>query len=92
MTELNKLAALLATMDDADEIQRLLSEIMTEAERKDLHLRWQLMERLITGQTQRDIAGQLGVSLCKITRGAKILKNPHSVSKRLIQQAQEQQS
>ena len=85
MTELKKLSAILSTMDDADEIQRLLSEIMTDSERKDLDLRWQLMEMLEAGQTQRDIAAELHISLCKITRGAKILKQPDSISKRLIQ-------
>lgn len=85
MTELKKLAAILATIDDAEKIQRLLTEILTDSERKDLDLRWRLMEMLEAGQTQRDIAAELHVSLCKITRGAKILKDPNSVSKKLIQ-------
>ncbi|MFC1468107.1 Trp family transcriptional regulator [Verrucomicrobiota bacterium] len=85
MTELKKLAAILASLNDADEIQRLLAEIMTDSERKDLDLRWRLMEMLESGQTQRDIAAELHISLCKITRGAKILKKPNSISKRLIQ-------
>ena len=89
MTELKKLAAVLATLDDADEIQRLLAEILTDSERKDLDLRWRLMEMLEAGQTQRDIAAELHISLCKITRGAKILKKPNSISKSLIQETQE---
>ena len=89
MTELKKLSAILATLDDADEIRRLLSEVMTDAERKDLDLRWRLMEMLEAGQTQRDIAAELHISLCKITRGAKILKQPGSISKQLIQETQQ---
>ncbi|MCQ2790048.1 MAG: Trp family transcriptional regulator [bacterium] len=37
------------------------------------------MNLLSQGVTQREISAQLGVSLCKVTRGAKILKNSKSV-------------
>jgi TrpR family trp operon transcriptional repressor len=33
---------------------------------------------LHAGKTQREIAHDLGISLCKITRGSKILKDPES--------------
>ena len=85
MTELKKLASIFASLDDAETIHRLLMEIMTDSERKDLALRWKLMEMLEMGQTQRDIASELHISLCKITRGAKLLKDPNSLSKKLIQ-------
>lgn len=62
-------------------MRRFLEEILTPAERKDLALRWELMRRLIEGDAQRQIAEDLGVSLCKITRGARILKQADSVSK-----------
>ena len=89
MSELKKLADILADLNSADEIHGLLTEIMTDSERKDLNLRWKLMEMLEAGQTQRDIASELHISLCKITRGAKILKAPNSISKKLIQANQE---
>jgi len=59
-------------------------EIFTGRERNDLALRWKLMQRLADGVPQRKIAAELGISLCKITRGAKVLKIPGSVSKRLL--------
>ncbi len=62
-------------------MQRFLEEMLTPAERKDLALRWALMQRLMDGVPQRHIAEELGVSLCKITRGAKILKQNDSISK-----------
>ena len=55
-------------------MQNFLREILTPSEYYDLALRWELMERLQEGDTQRQIASDLGISLCKITRGAKILK------------------
>jgi TrpR family trp operon transcriptional repressor len=36
------------------------------------------MKDLHDGKTQREIANDLGISLCKITRGSKILKDPES--------------
>ena len=62
-------------------MRRFLEEILTPAERKDLALRWELMRMLMDGISQRQIAEELGVSLCKITRGAKILKQNDSISK-----------
>ena len=63
---------------------KFLSEIFTGSELRDLGLRWQLMKMLHKGMAQRKIAAELGVSLCKITRGARILKNKRSVTQRLI--------
>jgi TrpR family trp operon transcriptional repressor len=42
------------------------------------------MEMLRRGHSQRDIASRLGVSLCKITRGSKVLKTSGSVSNRIL--------
>ncbi|MFP4012540.1 MAG: Trp family transcriptional regulator [Chitinispirillaceae bacterium] len=72
--------------DDKDLLQKFFSEIFTEAELKDLSLRWELMKRLREGIPQRQIASELGISLCKITRGAKILKDPTSATNKLFSQ------
>ena len=75
------LSDVLCDIRDSDQIQRFLEEILTPAERRDLSLRWQLMKMLKQGIPQRKIAKELHISLCKITRGAKILKQDHSISK-----------
>ncbi|HQQ15051.1 MAG TPA: Trp family transcriptional regulator, partial [Deltaproteobacteria bacterium] len=36
------------------------------------------------GHTQRNIASRHKISLCKITRGSKILKKPGSITKKLL--------
>lgn len=69
---------------DADMMQRFFDEIFTPAERRDLALRWQSMRLIQEKISQRDISHQLGISLCKITRGAKILRQPNSVSKQIL--------
>jgi TrpR family trp operon transcriptional repressor len=78
------ICSVLCSMRDTDQMRRFLEEIMTPAERKDLALRWELMRMLMDGVPQRQIAEELGVSLCKITRGAKILKQNDSVSKQQL--------
>jgi len=68
-------------------MRRFFEEIFTPAERKDLILRWELMKMLAEGKSQRAIASELGISLCKITRGAKIVHDPESVTNRIIKQS-----
>jgi len=67
-------------------MHRLMCELMSESEMDDLVKRWVLMEQLMEGKTQRAIAKDLGVSLCKITRGAKVLKQDRSTSRSIIKQ------
>ena len=67
-------------------MHRLMCELMSESEMDDLVKRRVLMEQLMEGKTQRSIAKDLGVSLCKITRGAKVLKQDMSTSRRIIKQ------
>ncbi len=71
---------------DPQELEKFLSELLTPAELHDLVLRWELLELLEQGVSQRKVAEALGISLCKITRGAKILKRPGSVAARVLAQ------
>ena len=57
---------------DVDDFMRAL---LTPAERARIALRWRLVCLLEAGVKQRAIAAQLGVSLCKITRGSRELKH-----------------
>jgi len=79
-----KLADIFSSISDKDDMYRLLNELITKAEMDDLVKRWLLMEQLMAGKTQRAIAKELGVSLCKITRGAKILRQKESTSRNII--------
>jgi TrpR family trp operon transcriptional repressor len=67
---------------------RLLREVLTSAERRDLALRWELMRRLVAGESQRRIAQELGISLCKITRGSRVIRTRGSVCRRLLPSAE----
>lgn len=70
----------------AEEINAFLAEILTENEISTLSNRWRILKMLNQNFSQRDISSKLNVSLCKITRGAKILKNKNAISLRLIKE------
>ena len=82
--KIKEIASVFAQIQDEKIMYRFFEEIFTQAERKDISLRWELMRMLKKGVSQRKIATELGISLCKITRGAKILKDPRSVSNQMI--------
>jgi TrpR family trp operon transcriptional repressor len=84
--DVQEVADLFAGIGDRREMHQLLREIMTTAELSDLALRWRLVQRLHAGLPQRRIAAELKVSLCKITRGSRILKKPGGVVRRLLDQ------
>ncbi|MEM5948312.1 Trp family transcriptional regulator [Spirochaetia bacterium 38H-sp] len=86
-----ELVSYISTIDNPDKLMRFFEEILTPAERARLALRWELMVMLAYGFTQREIADRLGVSLCKVTRGAKILKDPESVTWELLEKMEEKQ-
>ncbi|GAB6097806.1 hypothetical protein JCM14469_40600 [Desulfatiferula olefinivorans] len=84
MTAYGNLITIIAGMDSEEDLARLFDELFTERERRDLALRWQLLEELHQGSTQRDIAARHKISLCKITRGSRILKDESSMVRRLL--------
>lgn len=85
MSEIKELSEILAGLKNSEEIEMFLDELLTESERKDLSLRWKLMDRLHDGVPQRKISSELGISLCKITRGSKILKDNQSISRKILE-------
>lgn len=62
----------------------LFREIFTPSEIDTLSLRWQLLKDLHEGKTQRKIAADRKISLCKITRGSKLLKAKDSYLKKVL--------
>ncbi len=70
--------------DNPRDMETLFQEIFTPAEISTLTLRWQLLKDLYAGKTQRKIAAEHKISLCKITRGSKILKTKGSYLKKVL--------
>jgi TrpR family trp operon transcriptional repressor len=79
-----RLASVFAGIQDPVLMAEFFTEIFTPAEIDDLVLRWRLLEMLHSGNSQREIATELGISLCKITRGSKVLRSGGSVTERIL--------
>ncbi len=74
-----KVCELVSQLDSKDDVCKFLYEMLSESEISLLTKRWRILDMLAQGKTQRDIAKELNVSLCKVTRGAKILKDSNAV-------------
>ena len=84
MTQLLEISEILSKTSNKDEIEKFLSELLTESEIDAISKRWRILDMLSKGETQRSIVKNLNVSLCNVTRGAKILKNKDSISAKFI--------
>lgn len=79
MQYIQKISKLVKNLHSEAEIESFFKELLTESEIETLSKRWRILDLLAQGATQRDIAKELKVSLCKVTRGAKILKDKDSI-------------
>lgn len=82
--QIREIASALARLENPADIEAFLKAILTPAELREVAGRWQLVEMLHQGHSQRKIADFLGMSLCKITRGSRELKQPGSILKRIF--------
>ena len=80
---IKEIATIMAKISSKDGYD-FLEEILTPAEISTLSKRWRILKMLNEGFSQREIAKELQVSLCKVTRGAKILKDTDSICSKLI--------
>ena len=79
-----EIADVLARTDDRGFIVDFLHCLLTPAEVADIAARWALVKDLKRKVPHREIAKNLGVSLCKITRGSRVLKKPGSALARIF--------
>ncbi len=87
--DVSEVAEVFASITDRATMTAFLREILSPAERASVAMRWKLLRMLQDGAPQREIAGKLRLSLCKITRGSKILKNPRSISRAILRGLEE---
>jgi len=86
LDRLGELSLLLHQAPDPARVEGFLRELLTPSEIEAISFRWELVQRLDQGQSQRSIAAELGLSLCKITRGSRILKRPDSAVRAVLAQ------
>ncbi|MDD2232084.1 MAG: Trp family transcriptional regulator [Sphaerochaetaceae bacterium] len=84
MDNLDELVQIFAKASDPRTVRKLFEELMTRSELEDMSKRWYLMKELYQGKPQRKIAEEMEISLCRITRGSKILKQDNSEFKKIL--------
>ena len=84
MDNIKELSTVISKLKNDKEISAFLHELLTKSELDVLSKRWCILKMLEDGLTKRDIAKQLKVSLCKVTRGSRILKNKNSLTKKYL--------
>ena len=80
--ELNKL---IASLQDAAEVENLFNELLTPAESEDLARRWHLVRLLIKGASQREVSKEVGIGVATVTRGARELRNESCMFKNMYE-------
>jgi TrpR family transcriptional regulator, trp operon repressor len=65
-------------------IEEFLYSLFTASEADEIAKRWALVKQIAKGRPQREIAKDLGLSLCKITRGSRELKKEASAFRRML--------
>ena len=86
MNSIKEISKIINEMKSSKEVFNFLLEILTNSEVETLSKRWRIVKMLKEGKSQREIAKELQVSLCKVTRGAKILKNKNSVITKILKE------
>jgi TrpR family trp operon transcriptional repressor len=84
MNNLKEISRILSRLDNARIIEDFLISILTDNEAKNISSRWEIVKRIEQGISQRKIASELHLSLCKITRGSRELKKTNSVLKKIL--------
>jgi len=79
-----ELVKALSRTDDSELIEDFLRSLLTDNEVYEVSSRWALVKLIDSGVTQRQISRDLGLSLCKITRGSKELKKEDSSFRKML--------
>ena len=80
----DELVKIISSMTSEKELHDFFECLLTPAERFDLGKRWLLVKNINEGRTQRDIAKEFKMSLCKITRGSRELKKEGSAFRKVL--------
>jgi TrpR family trp operon transcriptional repressor len=82
---LDELVQVIAHCSDPELLKNFLKSLLTPQEVEEVSTRWALVRFIEAGMSQRRIARTLGLSLCKITRGSRQLKEESSAFRKMIE-------
>ena len=89
---LSELISLLAHMQEPQLLEDFLRDLLTPQELEEICSRWELIKLLADGVPQREIAQRLGLSIGKVSRGAREWKYGHGGFRRALELLREIQS
>ena len=75
---------LFTQVESEEDMKALFDDMFTQAEIRDFTIRWKLMNDLYEHVPQRTIAQELRISLCRITRGSRMLKKKDGYVRRRL--------
>lgn len=75
---------LFTQVESEEDMRALFDDMFTQAEIRDFTIRWKLMNDLYEHVPQRTIAQELRISLCRITRGSRMLKKKDGYVRRRL--------
>lgn len=81
---ISQICEIISEFSSAEEVKNFFDELLTQSELTDISKRWNILKMLSQQKPQRNISKTLSVSLCNITRGAKILKNEKSIIRQIL--------
>lgn len=82
--DISQIYEIISKLNQPEKVEKFFSELLTESELKDVAQRWKIMKMMVENQSQRNISKELSVSLCKVTRGSKILKDGQSIIRKIL--------
>ena len=82
---IKELCGLFARLETEAQAEIFLQDLLTSHEITQVAERWQIVKRLVAGMPQRKISEELGISIEKVTRGAKALKSSKGGFKMFLQ-------
>lgn len=88
-TSFDELVKIFTIINDEKLMKDFMECLFTPAEREDFANRWTLVKEIDKGTTQREIAKNFNMSLCKITRGSKEFNKSDSAFKKVLEMYKE---
>lgn len=89
-SSLAKLSSLLAGISTEREMEAFLTVLLTPSELQNIPQRFRVLELLLRKVPQRKIAEEICGSLCKVTRGSRMLREHREMAVRLERFFQEE--
>lgn len=82
--DFSEICEIISKLNNKKDVGIVLGELLTQSELNDVIQRWNILKMLNDKESQRSISKNLSVSLCKVTRGAKVLKDEKSIMRKIL--------